>query len=122
MAADKNMAAGEIKFAAEAGLGGDDGAYDREIFKDTAHFETIILDEKGHGELRFKLPDNVTSWRVTLSGATSDLYAGSNKTSLNVTLPFFINYTMNCFETFGRKDRSFCGRQPFRPHGSLCYL
>jgi uncharacterized protein YfaS (alpha-2-macroglobulin family) len=95
MAADKNMANGELKSVAEADLGGDGGAYIRAIFKDTAHFETITLDENGQGEFRFKLPDNVTSWRVTLSGATSDLYAGSNKTSLNVTLPFFINYTMN---------------------------
>lgn len=67
----------------------------RENFKDTAYFNTITLDDKGYGELKFKIPDNITSWRVSLTGVTPDLHAGSNKVSLNVTLPFFINYTLN---------------------------
>ncbi len=67
----------------------------REDFKDTAYFNTITLNDNGYGELKFKIPDNITSWRVSLTGVTPDLHAGSNKVSLNVTLPFFINYTLN---------------------------
>lgn len=67
----------------------------REDFKDTAYFNTITLNNDGYGELKFKIPDNITSWRVSLSGVTPDLLAGSNKVNLNVTLPFFINYTLN---------------------------
>lgn len=75
----------------------------REDFRDTANFETITLNDDGYGELKLKLPDNITSWRVTLSGVTPDLHAGSNKVSLNVTLPFFINYTLNTTYLVGDK-------------------
>ncbi|MCX7746049.1 MAG: stalk domain-containing protein [Clostridia bacterium] len=67
----------------------------RENFRDTAHFETVQTAEDGTYTLKFKLPDNVTSWRITLSAISEDLHAGSDKVALNVTLPFFINYSMN---------------------------
>ncbi|HOJ12592.1 MAG TPA: Ig-like domain-containing protein, partial [Clostridiales bacterium] len=92
-----NMALADVAFG---GAGSD---YLREIFKDTAFFKTIETDENGYGEYRFKLPDNVTSWRITLSGLTAGLFAGTNKTSLNVTLPFFINYTLNSTYLAGDK-------------------
>ncbi|MFZ5989560.1 MAG: Ig-like domain-containing protein [Bacillota bacterium] len=75
----------------------------RQDFKDTANFETVTLNDEGYGELRFRLPDNITSWRITLSGVTTDLHAGSNKVSLNVSLPFFINYTLNSTYLVGDK-------------------
>lgn len=75
----------------------------RENFKDTAYFNTTTLNDKGYGELTFKIPDNVTSWRVSLSGVTTDLLAGSNTVKLNVTLPFFINYTLNTTYLVGDK-------------------
>ncbi|HZK26251.1 MAG TPA: alpha-2-macroglobulin family protein, partial [Thermoclostridium sp.] len=67
----------------------------RSDFRDTALFKTIVLDEYGTGTLSFKLPDNVTSWHVTLAGISSDLYGGTDEASLKVTLPFFINDSMN---------------------------
>ncbi|MDO8686095.1 MAG: alpha-2-macroglobulin family protein, partial [Clostridiales bacterium] len=84
------------------GGAGSDNSYIREVFKDTAFFDTILLDENGKGELNLKLPDNVTSWRITLSGLSSDLRAGSGKTALDVSLPFFVNYTLN--ETYLEGD------------------
>ncbi len=72
-----------------------DSDYIRSDFRDTAYFKTITLDESGYGELKFKLPDNVTSWRVTLAGVSENLLAGSDLYELNVSLPFFTNYTMN---------------------------
>jgi hypothetical protein len=75
----------------------------RQDFKDAVHFVNVTLDDSGHGRIKFRLPDNITAWRVTLSGVTSDLSAGSGKVSLNVSLPFFINYTMNSTYLVGDK-------------------
>ncbi len=75
----------------------------REDFRDTAHFETVTLDDNGYGEIKFKLPDNITSWRVTLTGITSDLLGGSNTCTLKVSLPFFINYSLNSTYLTGDK-------------------
>ncbi|MDD4494778.1 MAG: alpha-2-macroglobulin family protein [Eubacteriales bacterium] len=70
-------------------------AYVRKEFKDTAYFKSIILNEKGEGEIKFKLPDNVTSWRVTLAGISPTLYGGTGEADLKVTLPFFMSNSMN---------------------------
>lgn len=60
----------------------------RSDFRDTALFKTITLDRDGKGTVSFKLPDNVTSWHVTLAGITTDLRGGTGESSLKVTLPF----------------------------------
>lgn len=75
----------------------------RSDFRDTAYFNTITLNDEGYGELTFKIPDNITAWRLTLSGVTTDLLAGSNTVNLDVTLPFFINYTLNSTYLVGDK-------------------
>jgi len=67
----------------------------RQDFRDTAHFESVMTDEWGNAKINFKLPDNVTSWRITLGAISEDLHAGSNKVNMNVSLPFFINYSFN---------------------------
>lgn len=66
----------------------------REDFKDTAVFATIELNELGEGTYTFKLPDNITSWRITCSGVTKDLYAATNTANIKTSLPFFINYAL----------------------------
>ncbi len=75
----------------------------RSDFRDTAYFNTITLNNEGYGELTFKIPDNITAWRVTLSGVTTNLLAGSNTVNLDVTLPFFTNYTLNSTYLVGDK-------------------
>lgn len=72
-----------------------DETYVRTEFKDTAYFKTITLDANGEGEIRFKLPDNVTSWRVTMAGISPQLDGGTGEADLKVTLPFFINSSMS---------------------------
>lgn len=67
----------------------------RSDFRDTALFRMVKLDDNGTGTISFKLPDNVTSWVVTLAGISPDLYGGTGEASLKVTLPFFINDSMN---------------------------
>ncbi len=79
----------------------------REKFEDTALFETIILDDNGDGEIKFTLPDNITSWRVTLTGISQNLDAGSSTESLIVSLPFFVNYSFN--NTYIAGDKAYVG-------------
>ncbi len=89
---------------ADAGMG---SVQVRSEFKDTALFRMVTLDENGTGTFSFKLPDNVTSWYVTLAGITPDLYAGTGEANLRVTLPFFINDSLNT--TYLTGDSPFIG-------------
>ena len=75
--------------------GGASDTYLREIFKDTAFFSTMRTDKSGKAVYTFKLPDNITSWRLSVSGISDDLYASSITQNIIVTNPMFINYTLN---------------------------
>lgn len=74
---------------------GGEGPSDRKDFRDTVLFTTIRTDGKGQAEVEFKLPDNLTSWRVTYHAFTEDLQAGSGSEQIPVKLPFFIEMTLN---------------------------
>ncbi|MCL2057630.1 MAG: Ig-like domain-containing protein [Oscillospiraceae bacterium] len=92
------MAAAPLMAMADGDFG--DGAsaddtYLREIFKDTAFFETLQTGADGKATYTFVLPDNITSWRLTASGVSNDLYAGNSVSNIIVTNPMFINYTLN---------------------------
>lgn len=63
--------------AADTG-GGGAGAYLRREFLDTAAFQTAQLGADGKAVLSVKLPDNVTSWRVTALAVTPDLKAAAS--------------------------------------------
>jgi len=77
--------------------GGGDGmgeAY-RSEFEDTAAFITITTGSNGKTTASFKLPDNLTSWRITAIGITDNLRAGYDKKNITVGLPFFVNQVIN---------------------------
>ncbi len=68
----------------------------RSDFEDNALFETIETNGNGQGEITFKLPDNITSWRVTGKAIDTDqLQAGAGTASVKVSLPFFVDLIMN---------------------------
>ncbi|NLM74972.1 MAG: alpha-2-macroglobulin [Clostridiaceae bacterium] len=74
------------------------GAGSRQIrsdFRDTALFKTISLDKDGSGVFTFRLPDNITSFRLTAAAVSEDLLAGSETESVKVSMPFFINDAMS---------------------------
>ncbi|MDP4182622.1 MAG: stalk domain-containing protein, partial [Bacillota bacterium] len=75
----------------------------RQDFRDTAHFESVMTDDNGIAQMKFKLPDNITSWRISLGAISHDLYAGSNTVNMNVSQPFFINYSFNTTYIAGDK-------------------
>jgi len=75
------------------GEGGDEAV--RRDFKDTALFKSVTTDSRGKGRISFKLPDNLTSWRITYQAVTGDLFAGSGKVNINAKLPFFLTLIMS---------------------------
>ncbi|MBI2463614.1 hypothetical protein HYV57_01520 [Candidatus Peregrinibacteria bacterium] len=68
---------------------GDGGV--RQDFKDTAFFKTIQTGKDGKGFVEFQLPDNLTSWRATAQGVTSDRFAGFSSKNIDVSLPLFVD-------------------------------
>lgn len=72
------------------GGGGEDGIF-RDDFKDTNTFKTITTDKDGNGTMKFKLADNLTSWRITCQGISNKLYAGSKIKNITVSLPFYLD-------------------------------
>ncbi len=79
--------------AEKGGGGGNDNSF-RDDFEDTTAFKTITTDKDGKGTLKFKLADNLTSWRITYQGISDKLYAGSGKKNITVSLPFFVDLIM----------------------------
>ena len=74
------------------GFGGGDGDT-RGNFGDTAYFVTVYTDSNGVANVKFKLPDNVTTYRVTVHSANEELYVGVNKIDITSKLDFFIQST-----------------------------
>jgi len=85
----------EALYDSDGETGGRSETYLREIFKDTAFFETIRTNTRGEASHTFKLPDNITSWRLTASGISETLYAGNAIEHIIVTNPMFLNYTLS---------------------------
>lgn len=71
------------------------GGESRSDFKDVATYLIVRTDRGGHGEATFKAPDNITNWKVMAQAVTKDLYVGKGIQSLAVTLPFFVDATIN---------------------------
>jgi len=79
---------------AEMGGGGGNDNVFRDEFDDTAAFETVTTGRDGKAVVKFKLPDNLTSWRITYQGISDKLYAGSGQKNITVGLPFFVDLIM----------------------------
>ena len=71
------------------GKGGGDGE-PRGKFADTAYFETVNTDNNGTAKVSFKLPDNVTTYRVTAHSANKDLDVGVGTKQITSKLDFFV--------------------------------
>lgn len=72
---------------------GGDGSdyYVRSDFKDTATFSTVTTDASGKGDVSFKLPDNLTSWRITYQGINDRLEGANGFININTKLPFHVS-------------------------------
>ncbi|MCL2427147.1 MAG: hypothetical protein FWD05_12530, partial [Oscillospiraceae bacterium] len=91
----------------DAGGGSDGDSRIRERFEDTAFFTTARTNEQGQATLTVPLPDNITSWRITASAISEDLYAGNLVQNLRVTQPMFLHYSLS--STFLVGDSPYIG-------------
>lgn len=68
----------------------------RSDFKDSALFETIKTDSSGNANVKFKLPDNISSWRVSTKAVDLEtLSAGISFDPIVVTKPMFVDGVIN---------------------------
>ena len=74
----------------QAEKGGGGGGDERELFKDTALFDSARTNSEGKAVFRFTLPDNITTWNVYAQGVTPDLDAGHSIGALVTTKDFFV--------------------------------
>lgn len=86
----------------------------RSDFRDTAFFAMATLDETGTGELTFTLPDNITDWRITVSGVSEALHGGNGLASTIVSLPFFLQETLS--PTYLTGDEPLIGLTAYGTH------
>lgn len=86
------------------------GGY-RSDFLDTAHFESKELKD-GKATFTVKLPDNITSWRATVSAFDrDDIFAGQENKALPASLPFFVDAVIS--ETYLKGDAPSVGTRSF---------
>ncbi len=75
--------------AEKGGEGG--GEAFRDDFQDTTYFQNIMVDQSGIYNGSFLLPDNITSWRVTLTGYDGRLLCDKKVANVSSGLPFFVD-------------------------------
>ncbi|MFA4999905.1 MAG: alpha-2-macroglobulin family protein [Patescibacteria group bacterium] len=74
---------------------GGGGSGERSYFPDLALFTQVETDQSGRATVKFQLPDNITSWQMSVQGISGDLEAGVAKTQLKATLPFFVETNLS---------------------------
>lgn len=83
--------------------GGEGGGVRRD-FKDAVFFATVTTDKDGHATASFRVPDNLTTWRLTYQAIRPQtMEAGSGSTGIVVRLPFFADMVLG--ETYLTGDQ-----------------
>lgn len=95
MPAASSAAAAPMMAANDGAFTLEQGVVIRSDFRDTAYFTLTTLGDEGTGTIRFTLPHNITDWRVTVSGISDTLHGGNGQASTIVSLPFFLQETLN---------------------------
>jgi uncharacterized protein YfaS (alpha-2-macroglobulin family) len=87
-------------YAAEKGGGGGESSI-RSVLEDTAYWNPKILtDYSGKAHLSFKLPDNLTTWKLSAVGITPKTQVGSLNQDLVVTRDVIVRPVLpNLFRT-----------------------
>lgn len=70
------------------------GGGPRELFVDTAIFDTVKTNQQGRASLKMTLPDNITSWRVTAQAVSGNIEVGDATQKIPVSLPVFAEVTI----------------------------
>lgn len=111
-AEDFNAQYQEIVNDGESAGGGDKGGDDlgivtvRQDFKDTAFFTgQVMTDQNGRAQVKVKLPENLTTWRVDVRAVTADSRVGQVTGELLSTKPLFIEMQTPRFFVVGDQAR-----------------
>lgn len=76
----------------------------RKDFKDTAYWNAVVkTDDKGEAIVSLKLPDNLTTWRLTVRAVTKDTKVGSAIDKILVTQDIIVRLSLPRFYTVGDK-------------------
>lgn len=74
----------------------------RSKFLDTAYWNpTIKTDANGHATVSVPLPDNITTWRATVTGVTSNALCGKVRSEVRVAKPLMVRLSMPTYVTMG---------------------
>jgi len=85
----------QVELGGGAEKGGGGGDEPRVNFEDTSNFITAKTDAQGKAVMDCKLPDNITSWRLTSLALTAENHAGNTMTNVSATKEFFVTPIVN---------------------------
>jgi hypothetical protein len=72
------------------------GGSERSDFKDVSLFDTFMTNSGGDAKVEFKLPDNLTSWRISAKAfENKSILAGQNNIKVPVSLPIFASTSIS---------------------------
>jgi uncharacterized protein YfaS (alpha-2-macroglobulin family) len=78
----------------------------RRKFVDTAFWAPqLMTDANGRAEVTFRLPDNLTSWRVTARAVSADTRGGQARANFAVNKPLMVRLDLPRFATQGDRFR-----------------
>lgn len=70
----------------------------RRRFEDTAYWNPFVTtDNNGNASLQFEMPDNLTTWRATARGVTTDTAVGQAMHEILVTKPLLVRLLLPRF-------------------------
>jgi hypothetical protein len=65
----------------------------REYFPETLVWQPALeTDKQGRAQLKFKLADNITTWKMSVIGSTEDGEIGTAETEIRSFQPFFVDH------------------------------
>jgi len=65
----------------------------REYFPETLVWQpSLETDSRGRAQLKFKLADNITTWKMSVIGSTEDGEIGTAETEIKAFQPFFVEH------------------------------
>ncbi|MEN6549534.1 MAG: alpha-2-macroglobulin family protein [Armatimonadia bacterium] len=93
----------ESTYSLGAGGGRDEAAPRvRRLFTDTAYWgPSVVTGADGNAEVKFTVPDNLTTWRATARGTTKATQAGEVQKDVIVTMPLLVRFTLPRFYVQG---------------------
>jgi TolA-binding protein len=78
----------------------------RRLFSDTAHWAPhVVTGRDGRAELTVKLPDNLTTWRITARGATRDTLVGEAEGRVKASQDVMVRLSTPRFAVQGDRFR-----------------